>query len=734
MKMQSPRQIGVCLSYAILHLSLHFLAIWFDTSSEVAVSIWYPSAGLALSLLVLLGARYWPVVFAVNYAGALFSASGNPVEAIVLPALITANYTLTALLVRRCVGSNLMPGDWWSTGVFFLAVVVSPAVYAAVGTVVAMGGAPLTMEDFGAVFFYCWIGDAIGVLTVVPVAMIFVRPWLRGAVPANLLEDWKLANFMMAFIRALILVGSIAVVWAVPVLREHYAFYLCFLPLVWICMKHGLPGAVLATLMITMTGLVGIRLTGSRPDFAWVYLLFEVAFAGVGLGLGSLVSRRNEAERRFEASQRQLNRVIEGAQLGVWEWNISTSEVQRNTRLAELLGYEVGELGGTREGWLSLIHPLDAGLEQIALGNHLEGRTALFEIDYRIRAKNGRWHWLNSRGSVVQRDKQGQPLRIAGTHLDINARKRAEAQIVRLTKVIEATPDFVFTTDGRGTILYTNAALLGVWPVPEAGGSWIGREITALFPDGAGREILEEAIPKARELGSWEGEMDMESPQGGPVPTSQVVMAHWDDETDAYSYSCIIRDITEQRKAEAGRIKQERKLLEMQKAESMGVLAGGIAHDFNNLMMAVVGNANLARSEAQDEGKIAGFLNEIEAAAERASALCHQMLAYAGRSPGSFSQLNLNQLIEGTLQLLKPSINKKIAVEFQEGQRLPRVLASPTQTQQLVLNVAANGLQAIGDAPGRLMLRTLACALSQTEIEQQFPGQSISAGDSDILT
>lgn len=733
MKLQFTRQVGVCLAYAILHLSLHFLAIWFDTALKVPTSIWYPPAGLALSLLVLLGPRYWPVVFVVNYAGALFSGAPHPLAAVVFPALITANYMLTAALVRRYIGPNLLPGNGRSTLIFCMAVVVSPAVYAALGTVVAIGNGPWAMADFWVVFFNWWIGDASGVLTVVPVAMIFVGPWLRGEAPAIRLDEWKLGDFTAALVRALILVGSVAVVLAVPVLRDHYAFYLCFLPLVWICMKHGLPGAVLATLMITMTGLVGMRLTGSTPDFAYVYLLFEVAVAGVGLGLGSLVSRRDEAERRFEASQRQLNRVIQGAQLGVWEWNIATSEVQRNTRLAELLGYEVGELVETRGGWLSLIHPLDAGLEQIALGNHLEGRTALFEIDYRVRAKNGRWHWLNSRGSVVQRDKEGQPLRIAGTHVDINARKRAEAEIVRLTKVIEATPDFVLTTDGRGTILYTNAALLGVWPVTDTGGSWVGREITALFPDGAGREILEAAIPKARELGSWEGEMDMESPQGGTVPTSQVVMAHWDDETDAYSYSCIIRDITEQRKAEAGRIQQERKLLEVQKAESMGVLAGGIAHDFNNLMTAVVGNANLARSESQDERKIAGFLDEIEDAAEQASALCHQMLAYAGRSPVSFAQLNLNQLIEGTLQLLKPSINKKIVVEFQEGKALPLVLASTTQTQQLVMNVAANGVQAIGDAPGRLMLRTRACALSQTEIEQQFLGQSISAGDYVIL-
>jgi PAS domain S-box-containing protein len=733
MKLQFTRQIGVCLAYAILHLSLHFLAIWFETSTDVAISIWYPPSGLALSLLVLLGMRYWPVVFVVNFVGALFSGATHPIAAMVFPALITVNYALTAALVRRFVGSNLMPGDWRSTVVFVMAVVVSPAVYAGVGTVVASGHDPLAVWDFGIVVFNWWIGDASGILTVVPVAMIFVRPWLRGETPAIVLGEWKAADFAAALGRAVILVGSVVVVLAVPVFRDHYAFYLCFLPLVWICMKHGLPGAVLATLLITMTGLVGMRLTGSAPDFAYVYLLFEVAVAGVGLGLGALVSRRDEVERRLEASQRQLDRVIDGAQLGVWEWTIATGEVERNTRLSELLGYDAHELEGSREHWRSLIHPVDAGMEIIALGNHLNGRTELFDIDFRVRAKNGRWHWLNSRGSIVQRDRQGEPLRVAGTHVDINARKRAEAEILRLTKIIEATPDYVFTANEAGVILYVNAALLSAWPEPEPEQSWVGRSVTELFPEGPGQRLLEEAILKARELGSWEGEMDLESARGVTVPTSQVVIAHYDEENDTYTYSCILRDITEQRKAEAGRMQQERKLLEVQKAESLGVLAGGIAHDFNNLMTAVVGNANLARAEAEKEGRLEGFLSEIEDAAERASVLCHQMLAYAGRNPVSFTELDLNQLLEGTLQLLRPSISKKIAVEFEADEQLPPILASTTQAQQLVMNIAANGVQAMGDAPGQLTFRTSSVSLNQAEVDKQFPEQGLREGDFVVL-
>ncbi len=727
------RPVGVCLAYAILHLFFHFSAIWFDTLSAVSVSIWYPPAGLALSLLVLLGVRYWPVVFLVNYVGSVVGTSAHPVDALLFPGLITANYTLTAALVRKALGASLLPGNRKSTLVFCAAVLVSPAIYATVGTAVASAYDPLSPGKFWGIVLDWWMGDASGLLTVVPIAMVFVGPWLRGDPPAIELSTWSWSDYTAAAFRTFLLIASVSVVLAVPVLRDHYAFYLCFLPLVWICMMHGLPGATLATLMITMTGLVGMRLTGSAPDFAYVFILFEVAVAGTGLGLGTLVSRREEAERRLEASQQQLNRVITGARLGVWEWDIEQGAVHRNSRLAEILGYTDEEMQPSRDQWLELLHPEDAALEQIALGNHLEGRTPLYDMDCRVRAKDGHWHWVNSRGSVVEWLPDGSPKRFAGTQLDINARKRAEAEIVRLMKIIEATPDFVFTTTSVGKVVYANASLLGVWPVASDGKSWIGKSVAELFPHGPGETILGAAYQEAKVCGSWEGEMDLETPTKITIPVSVVVVAHRDEENDSFTFSVIMRDITEQRKAEAGRLQQERKLLQVQKAESLGVLAGGIAHDFNNLMTAVVGNANLMRGELAPDSAVLAHITEIEDAAEKASSLSHQMLAYAGRNPVSFAEIDLNQLIDGTLQLLKPSISKKIKVEFIPGEPLPPVLASSHQAQQLVMNIAANGLQSMGDAPGRLTFRTQHCHLSETESETQFPGQNLAAGDFVIL-
>jgi sensor histidine kinase YesM len=95
----------------------------------------------------------------------------------------------------------------------------------------------------------------------------------------------------------------------VPVLRERRTFYLCFLPLVWICVHHGMRGATVATLLVMIVGGVVMRLIGTPVAYSYVFLLFEIAVAGVGLGLGTMVTRRDEAEAQLAAINAELGRL-----------------------------------------------------------------------------------------------------------------------------------------------------------------------------------------------------------------------------------------------------------------------------------------------------------------------------------------------------------------------------------------------------------------------------------------
>jgi two-component system, cell cycle sensor histidine kinase and response regulator CckA len=166
------------------------------------------------------------------------------------------------------------------------------------------------------------------------------------------------------------------------------------------------------------------------------------------------------------------------------------------------------------------------------------------------------------------------------------------------------------------------------------------------------------------------------------------------------------REITERKKAEAERVAMERKLLETQKLESLGVLAGGIAHDFNNLLTGIVGNAGLVRLELPPDSPTAAHIRQIESAALRAAELCQQLLAYAGKGRFLVESLDLNELIEGTLSLLRLSVGKQAHLQLELGHALPAVMADATQIRQIVMNLVINAADAIGAQPGVITLRS----------------------------
>jgi PAS domain S-box-containing protein len=165
-------------------------------------------------------------------------------------------------------------------------------------------------------------------------------------------------------------------------------------------------------------------------------------------------------------------------------------------------------------------------------------------------------------------------------------------------------------------------------------------------------------------------------------------------------------DITAQKNAETARLALERKLLEGQKLESLGLLAGGIAHDFNNLLSSILGNATMARVTLPPNNAADAQLRAIEAASLRAAELCRQMLAYAGKGRFVVEPVSLTALTEDLLPLLRISIAHQAALKLKLARDLPAVLADATQIRQIVMNLVLNAADAISDRGGEIVLTT----------------------------
>lgn len=137
-----------------------------------------------------------------------------------------------------------------------------------------------------------------------------------------------------------------------------------------------------------------------------------------------------ESEEKNIRLETRLNNIIEGSGLGTWEWNVQTGEAIYNPRWAEIIGYTLEELAPLDiHTWERLVHPDDLKLSQALTNAVLQHESPHYEMQCRLRHKNGGWVWVQDQGNVTEWLPDGRPLWMAGTHADISARKQFEESL-----------------------------------------------------------------------------------------------------------------------------------------------------------------------------------------------------------------------------------------------------------------------------------------------------------------
>jgi PAS domain S-box-containing protein len=177
-------------------------------------------------------------------------------------------------------------------------------------------------------------------------------------------------------------------------------------------------------------------------------------------------------------------------------------------------------------------------------------------------------------------------------------------------------------------------------------------------------------------------------------------------------------DITERKRAEQDLRIRDDQLRQAQKMESIGLLAGGIAHDFNNLLTGVIGNASLALESLPVWHRDRPLIEAVIGSATRAADLTRQLLAYAGKGRFVVRQVNVSEAAREMAVLLRGSIPATIGIDLDLDENIALVEADAGQIQQLIMNLALNASEAIGDQPGRIRIQTQVRSVDAALIEQ----------------
>ena len=317
-----------------------------------------------------------------------------------------------------------------------------------------------------------------------------------------------------------------------------------------------------------------------------------------------------------------------------------------------------------------------------------------------------------ARALVIQLLGTGSLIAISAWSLSATMRRLRREQAA-YRDLVEEAPDSMVSLDHEGRLIQVNRAhekLIGRTRAEQLGEKFDGN------PGALTDEVRAEARARYDALKA-----------GKPAPLFRFELTRPDGsrvfaESNARSVrradgsqgvDLVIRDVSEQVRAEKRQQDLEEQLRAARKLEAIGQLAGGVAHDFNNLLTVVLGNVQLLRMTNLD-GEQQESIGSIEAAADRAAAITRQLLAIGRRQPSRPLSLSLNDGVRQLSGLLRRMVPEHVAIVTELSADLPNIVADPGQLDQVVLNLIANARDAMPDG-GELRIETFTTHLQHPE-------------------
>jgi len=278
----------------------------------------------------------------------------------------------------------------------------------------------------------------------------------------------------------------------------------------------------------------------------------------------------------------------------------------------------------------------------------------------------------------------------------ITERKEAEAQLKLQISALNAAANAIVVTNRHGKIEWVNPAftkLTGYSAEEAIGGNprvLKSSEHPPAFYSTMWATVLTGNV--------WHGEL-VNKRKDGRLYTEEMTITpiHGEDGQIAH-FVAVKQDITE-------RLQMEKRMLQAQKMEAIGTLAGGIAHDFNNMLAALFGYAYLLQQDTMGNPLAQESVAEILTAANRAKDLVQQILSFSRQREQKPQVIKLDTIVKEALKFLRASLPAHIKIEKELAVEVPAVLADPTQIYQVTMNLATNALHAMGEQPGRLLVR-----------------------------
>lgn len=360
--------------------------------------------------------------------------------------------------------------------------------------------------------------------------------------------------------------------------------------------------------------------------------------------LGSSRARALAAARRMTLSlaheQQRLLSMVEGTNVGTWEWSVQTGEIRLDERWAGIIGYTLGELQPVSiQTWRGQSHPDDLARSDALLEQHFAGQTSYYDFEARMRHKDGRWVWVLVRGRVSAWTDRRRPALMAGTLMDITERQMAQLALrnseEHFRQLYETSMDGILQTRPDGQVLHANPAACALFGMSLDELRQRGRH--GLVDPGDTR--LQPMLEERQREGKACGELRMLRGDGSYFECELSSSMYLDQGNEACA-NVVLRDITARKRAQARitelnteleqRVKRRTAQLEASNRD-LQEFAHSVAHDLRQPIIAIGGFSGLLERMVTDpHGK--HYLARIKAGVQQAGELTEALLALANLS------------------------------------------------------------------------------------------------------
>jgi len=412
------------------------------------------------------------------------------------------------------------------------------------------------------------------------------------------------------------------------------------------------------------------------------------------------LQERLKAEADLRESEAGLSLALEAAQMGTWNWNIQTGQIQWSANMEALFGLAPGEFDGSYEMFVSSLHPEDSDRVLEAI-NYSIATKAEYNIEFRIVYPNGQIRWTQSKGQVFY-DECDRPLRMAGVDLDITGRKQTQIAL----QENEALFRGVFESDLMGILFWNSSG-----QITDANDAFIRMTGYSRAEMQAGNICFDDITPpEDRELEANKFEMHT----GYCPPVEKEYICKNGDRLPIL-FGCaflpgkrdrgvaFVLDISEQKQ-----LKQEREvLLENERAARVEAESANISkdeflamvsHELRSPLNAILGWARLLRTRKFDAATTQKALETIERNTQNQVQLIEDLLDVSRMTRGNLqlkmAPVQLGTIVETTIDSVIPMAEAKqiqlsSRIEFAEAQ----VLGDLSRLQQIITNLVTNAIK-----------------------------------------